>query len=90
VRGIDGARIAARIHNGMADAIVQVCARVGAETVALSGGCFQNWLLLDRTVPLLRAQGHQVLLHAQVPPNDGGIALGQIAVAAAQLAQQEV
>ena len=90
VRGIDCARIAARIHNGMADAIVQVCARVGAETVTLSGGCFQNRLLLERTVSLLRAQGHQVLLHAQVPPNDGGIALGQIAVAAAQLAQQEV
>ncbi|HEU5210051.1 MAG TPA: carbamoyltransferase HypF [Longimicrobiales bacterium] len=90
VRGIDRTRIAARIHNGLAAGIAQVCARADVETVALSGGCFQNRLLLERTVSLLRTQGHEVLLHAQVPPNDGGIALGQIAVAAARLAQQEV
>ena len=90
VRGIDKARIAARIHNGLADGIAQVCARVGAETVALSGGCFQNRLLLERTADTLRAQGHAVLLHSQVPPNDGGIALGQIAVAATRLVRQEV
>ncbi len=90
VRGIDRARIATRIHNGLADGIAQVCAHTGTETVTLSGGCFQNRLLLERTASLLRARGHRVLLHAQVPPNDGGIALGQIAVAAARLAQQEV
>jgi hydrogenase maturation protein HypF len=80
--------VAARFHNGVANAIARVCAvlraRTGRDVVALSGGVFQNLLLLSRTVALLEAQGFRVLVHSRVPPNDGGISLGQVAVAAAR------
>ena len=52
--------------------------------MALSGGVFQNLLLLDRTAAQLERAGFRVLVHSQVPPNDGGISLGQAAVAAAR------
>jgi hydrogenase maturation protein HypF len=58
--------------------------------VALSGGVWQNRLLLETTVPLLRQAGFEVLLHQTVPANDGGLAYGQIAVAAAQLATKAI
>jgi hydrogenase maturation protein HypF len=80
--------VAARFHNGLAQAVVEVCRRVRAQrhlgTVALSGGVFQNLLLLERTVAGLEAAGFTVLLHGRVPPNDGGISLGQAAVAGAR------
>jgi hydrogenase maturation protein HypF len=86
--GIVAAVIAARFHNGVAGAIARTCAivreRTGNGVVALSGGVFQNLLLLDRTVSRLEACGFRVLVHARVPPNDGGISLGQVAVAAAR------
>ena len=53
----------------------------GIKTVALSGGVFQNRLLLKTTVDLLKKAGFDVLTHKEVPTNDGGIALGQAAVA---------
>ena len=53
-------------------------------TVALSGGCFQNKLLLEELVRLIEADGLSCLLHAKVPTNDGGLALGQAAIAAAR------
>jgi hydrogenase maturation protein HypF len=77
--------IAARFHNTLAEAMVRVAREIGRETVVLSGGCFQNRLLTRRAVDKLQAAGHRVLLHRQVPPGDGGICLGQIAVAAAHL-----
>jgi hydrogenase maturation protein HypF len=77
--------IAARFHNTLAEVIVRVAREVGRETVALSGGCFQNRLLTERALEGLRGAGHRVLLHRQVPPGDGGISLGQIAVAARRL-----
>ncbi|NJO07958.1 MAG: carbamoyltransferase HypF, partial [Chloroflexaceae bacterium] len=58
---------------------------IGAQQVALSGGCFQNQLLTERLAQRLSEAGCTVLLHRQVPPNDGGISLGQVAVAAARL-----
>lgn len=77
--------IAARVHNGMVDAITRTCVRLregtGVEVVALSGGVFQNLLLLDRTVEALESAGLRVLTHSRVPTNDGGISLGQVAVA---------
>jgi hydrogenase maturation protein HypF len=79
--------IAARFHNGVAGMIVAGCSlareTTGLETVALSGGVFQNLLLLRRTVAGLEARGFRVLVHGRVPPNDGGISLGQAAVAGA-------
>jgi hydrogenase maturation protein HypF len=65
-------------------AIAAVARATGEPRVALTGGCFQNRWLCERAAARLEADGHQVLLHRQVPPNDGGISLGQVAVAAAQ------
>jgi hydrogenase maturation protein HypF len=79
--------IAARFHRGVAAAIVEGCGRIRAETglaaVALSGGVFQNALLLEAAAAGLEERGFRVLVHHRVPPNDGGISLGQAAVAAA-------
>ncbi len=86
--GVSSGIMAARFHNALVDGIVQVATAVGQPQVALSGGCFQNRLLLERSARRLRQAGFHVLLHRQVPPNDGGISLGQVAVAAARLAEQ--
>ncbi|MCL6430732.1 MAG: carbamoyltransferase HypF, partial [Anaerolineae bacterium] len=79
--------MAARFHAGMAAGIVAAVQRIahesGLRTVALSGGCFQNRLLLGWTATGLAAAGLEVLTHRQVPANDGGVALGQAAIAAA-------
>jgi hydrogenase maturation protein HypF len=84
-RGTAKPVVAARFHNTLAEAIVRVARRIGRDVVALSGGCFQNRLLTERVCEGLRRAGHRVLLHRQVPPGDGGVSLGQIAVAAARL-----
>ena len=80
--------VAARFHNGLAAGVAEVCRRLRAErgldTVALSGGVFQNLLLLERCVAALERDGFRLLLHGRVPPNDGGISLGQAAVAGAR------
>ena len=87
--GVDTAVIAGAFHTGLAEMIAEVCARLrdatGVGTVALSGGVFQNRLLVELTAPLLETAGFEVLLHSQVPPNDGGISLGQVAVGRALL-----
>jgi len=89
-RGLDRSVIAGRFHNAVADLIVQGCRalreRSGLGTVALSGGVFQNVLLLGRAIDRLEASGFRVLRHRQVPPNDGGISLGQAVVAGCSLA----
>jgi hydrogenase maturation protein HypF len=85
--GVPVPTIAARFHNGLAAAVARACARLreehGLATVALSGGVFQNLLLLGRLVDSLEADGFRVLVHSRVPPNDGGISLGQAAVTGA-------
>jgi hydrogenase maturation protein HypF len=85
--GVDLPVISARFHNGVADAIVRVCAclseRTGISVVALSGGVFQNVVLLERTCDRLERAGFRVLVHSRVPANDGGISLGQAVVAGA-------
>jgi hydrogenase maturation protein HypF len=80
--------IAARFHHGVAALIVEVCLLLressGLGTVALSGGVFQNVLLLETAAGRLEGSGFRVLTHSRVPPNDGGISLGQAVVAAAR------
>jgi hydrogenase maturation protein HypF len=73
--------VAARFHNGLVEAMVAVAKKEGMERVALSGGCFQNRYLLERSVLRLRAEGFQPYWHQRIPTNDGGIALGQVAAA---------
>jgi hydrogenase maturation protein HypF len=85
VAGVSQAEIGWRFHHTLAEMIVAVCQRIaeetGLRTVALSGGCFQNRLLLALAVPRLEGAGFRLLLHRQVPCNDGGISLGQAALA---------
>jgi hydrogenase maturation protein HypF len=86
--------IAARLHNTLAATIAAVCEAIrgqrGLATVALTGGVFQNQYLLTRAVRELEKQGFRVLTHHQVPTNDGGISLGQVAVAAARCINRSV
>ncbi len=81
--------IAARFHNGVAALITQACLglreRHGLSDVALSGGVFQNLLLLHAAVAQLEEHGFRVLVHSRVPCNDGGISLGQAVIAAATI-----
>ena len=86
--GVRPAAIAARFHNTLVAAAVEVARMVGEPRVALSGGCFQNRLLTERLADALENAGFEVLLHRHVPPNDGGISLGQVAVAAAMLERE--
>jgi hydrogenase maturation protein HypF len=76
-------------HNSIARMIDLVCSRIrersGLDKVCLSGGTFQNSTLLTRAVGLLRRSGFRVYLHSKVPPNDGGLSLGQAAIAANSL-----
>lgn len=83
--GLPAGVLTARFHNGLAAGIAKIAEEIGQPRVALTGGCFQNVHLTQRTRELLEAARFEVLLHRRVPANDGGIALGQIVVAAAQL-----
>lgn len=87
-RGADVSLVAARFHNTVAAATTAVarelCAERNVTDAVLSGGVFQNGLLLDRTRRALRAAGLTVHVNSVVPPNDGGISLGQAAVAVAR------
>lgn len=86
---VPGAQIARRFHLSIADMFANACAEVraasGLQTVALSGDIFQNRLLLEELVALLKRLSFQVYINRRVPPNDGGLSLGQAAIAAAQL-----
>jgi hydrogenase maturation protein HypF len=88
--GVAAAVVSGRFHAGLAITTAAACARIasdrGLDRVVLSGGVFQNRLLLERTWRELTASGLEVLVPAALPPNDGGIAFGQAAVAAATLA----
>jgi len=86
--------ISAKFHRGVADLIVTQCRRVRAERklnrVVLSGGVFQNLFLLRAAGELLRSEGFEVFTHRRVPPNDGGISLGQAAIANARIATRVI
>jgi hydrogenase maturation protein HypF len=80
--GVPAAVIGARFHCAVADLVVNLACddRDASQTVALSGGVFQNALLLHLTLKRLQTNGFHVITHRRVPPNDGGIALGQLLV----------
>jgi hydrogenase maturation protein HypF len=80
-RGVPPGLIAARFHDTLAGIIVAVARRVGEPKVLLTGGCFQNRHLTERAVRRLEAESFRPYWHQRVPPNDGGIALGQVVVA---------
>jgi hydrogenase maturation protein HypF len=86
-RGADAARVARRFHTTLVELIATACARIRAATglaaVALSGGVFLNALLTREVTARLTGAGFRVYRHRQVPPNDGGLSLGQLAVALA-------
>jgi hydrogenase maturation protein HypF len=85
-RGVPAPVIAGRFHAGLARSIAATAKRVHpGDTIALSGGCFQNRVLLEQVSDALAAEGFTVLTHADVPANDGGLALGQAAIGAARL-----
>ena len=86
-------RLAYAFHLGLVELVEAACQAVREETsvttVALTGGCYQNTLLLALCAARLREQGFVVLTHSLVPPNDGGIALGQAVVAAHRIQKEE-
>jgi hydrogenase maturation protein HypF len=89
-QGVDAARIARRFHSTMVELVVTVCGRLrqatGLDRVVLSGGVFMNALLTCEASAGLTRAGLRVYRHQQVPPNDGGLSLGQLAIAVQQLA----
>ena len=86
--GVATGVVAARFHHGLAEATARACVlaaeRHGLELAVLSGGVFQNRVLVERTAALLERAGLRVLLPLRLPPGDGGIAYGQAAIAAAR------
>jgi hydrogenase maturation protein HypF len=87
--GVAVGAISAAFHNTLSDIIVAVAQLVGLERVVLGGGCFQNRRLLEGTVRRLRAAGFHPFWPHRVPPNDGGLALGQLYVAMNKMRRQE-
>ncbi|MGE5074222.1 MAG: carbamoyltransferase HypF, partial [Anaerolineae bacterium] len=87
--GVPVPAISRRFHTGLAHMVVDACTKIRSETslmdVVLSGGVWQNITLLRRTLSLLRAAGFRVYIHRAIPTNDGGLALGQAAIAAQRL-----
>lgn len=87
-RGAPASLMAARFHAALARLAEAIALRVGLPRVVLSGGCFQNLRLLRDTQARLRARGFEVWTPRQYPPNDGGLSLGQLAVAARQYEEE--
>ncbi len=92
-RGVAPDELAGRFHNTVAAIVQNVCRLLregtGIGKVALSGGVFQNCLLLGKVTERLHSIGFAVLTHSEVPPNDGGIALGQAAIAARRMSLEQ-
>jgi hydrogenase maturation protein HypF len=81
--------ISARFHNTLVEMIIDIAGRAGHERVVLSGGCFQNKYLTERAISRLIHDGFKPYWHQRVPPNDGGISLGQLFVALNRIKRQE-
>jgi len=88
-QGVPVPLIAGRLHQTVAEMLMEACLCIrqsnGLKDVALSGGVFQNRLLLGHLIPLLESVGFRVYLNQRVPPNDGGLSLGQAAIASCRL-----
>ncbi len=80
-RDVSPGLISGKFHNGIASLIADMADLVGLNRVALSGGCFQNRHLVEKSVQILLARGHEPFWHQHIPTNDGGISLGQLAAA---------
>jgi hydrogenase maturation protein HypF len=79
--GTAAGRISAKFHNTLASLIAKMAVEIAENRVVLSGGCFQNRYLIEKTVSYLERLGFRTYWHQRIPPNDGGIALGQAAAA---------
>ena len=77
-QGLPPSECAAAFHNTLAQMILAIAQRAGVRRLFLTGGVFQNKFLTERAAALLRSNQFEVFTHSQVPPNDGGIALGQV------------
>jgi hydrogenase maturation protein HypF len=84
--GVARSLIAARFHNALVNWILEVAVHAGLKQVVLSGGVFQNRYLTERSAAALESRGFEVYTHQRVPPNDGGIALGQVVMSQAAFA----
>ena len=80
--GTSAGVITAKFHNMLGEAIVAVARKIGEPKIVLTGGCFQNLYLTERTIDRLQQENFRPYWHQRVPPNDGGIALGQVAAVA--------
>lgn len=78
-KGKDKGFLSAKFHNTLVEVIVQFAKQFSFKKILLSGGCFQNIYLLNRTIDRLREEGFQPYWHQRIPTNDGGISFGQIA-----------
>jgi hydrogenase maturation protein HypF len=93
-REIDAPRVARRFHDTLVAMIVAICSKIrkqsGLHIVILSGGVFMNALITLRVTARLSEEGFRVYRHEKVPPNDGGLSLGQLAIAAARCAEDKL
>lgn len=81
--------ISAKFHNTLVEMIIAVAKLTGKERIVLTGGCFQNKYLVERAVCRLHKEGFRPYWHQRIPPNDGGIALGQAIAASRLLVKKE-
>lgn len=88
-QGVSGALVSGKLHNTVVKMLMDVARRVDTKRVVLTGGCFQNRYLLERSVRILQSEGFRPYWHQRLPPNDGGIALGQAFVAISRIRGDE-
>jgi hydrogenase maturation protein HypF len=88
-RSVAVGAIAARFHHTLVEMIIAVARSVGEKKVVLTGGCFQNRYLTSRAIRRLKEEGFQPYWHQRIPPNDGGISLGQIVAVTREFSGKE-